>query len=113
MAEQDDARASGASATLVIRSGGFEGMSYELRSEETLIGRNPTTDITLLDEGISREHALILFDRDAGCYSIEDLQSTNGTLVNGKRVRSAKLSHGDEVRVGFTDFQFLFESQGN
>ncbi len=113
MAEQDDARAPGASATLVIRSGGFEGMSYELRSEETLIGRNPTTDITLLDEGISREHALILFDREAGCYSIEDLQSTNGTLVNGKRVRSAKLSHGDEVRVGFTDFQFLFESQGD
>ena len=47
----------GPRATLVIRNGGFEGMTYELGSEETLIGRNPTTDITLLDEGISREHA--------------------------------------------------------
>ena len=47
---------------LLIRNGGFEGMVYELCAEETLIGRNPTTDITLLDEGISREHALILWD---------------------------------------------------
>ncbi len=112
MAEQDDARAPGASATLVIRSGGFEGMSYELRSEETLIGRNPTTDITLLDEGISREHALILFDREAGCYSIEDLQSTNGTKVNGKRIRSAAINNGDEIQIGHTRFRFTLEQGG-
>ena len=43
---------------LLIRNGGFEGMSYEITAEETLIGRNPTTDITLLDEGISREQYL-------------------------------------------------------
>ncbi len=92
---------------LVIRNGGFEGMSYELHSEETLIGRNPTTDITLLDEGISREHALILFDDQDGTYTVEDLQSTNGTKVNGKRVRSATLAPGDEIQIGRTRFQFL------
>ena len=43
-----------------ICNGEFEGMVYEFRSEETLIGRNPTTDITLLDENISREHAIVL-----------------------------------------------------
>ncbi len=91
---------------LVILNGGFEGMTYELTSEETMIGRNPTTDITLLDEGISREHALILFDEDEGTYSIEDLQSTNGTKVNGRRVFSAELGGGDEILIGLTRFRF-------
>ena len=96
-----------ASAKLVICNGGFEGMEYELSAEETLIGRNPTTDITLLDENISREHAIVLFDADTDTYTIEDLQSTNGTKVNGKGVRSHELEHGDEVQIGHTVFRFL------
>ena len=94
-------------AKLVIRNGGFEGMTYLLEGLETLIGRNPTTDITLLDDGISREHAIILYDADSDSYGLEDLQSTNGTQVNGKRVRSVTLQNGDEVQVGRTVFQFL------
>jgi adenylate cyclase len=82
-------------------------MSYELRSDETLIGRNPTTDITLLDEGISREHALILFDDEDGVFVIEDLQSTNGMKVNGKRTRSASLEDGDEIQLGGTRFTYI------
>ena len=94
---------------LLIRNGGFEGMSYEITAEETLIGRNPTTDITLLDEGISREHALIVYDTDDDAYSIEDLQSTNGTKVNGKRVRSSQLADGDDLQIGHTQFRFLLD----
>jgi pSer/pThr/pTyr-binding forkhead associated (FHA) protein len=94
-----DLEGPGAKAMLLIRNGGFEGMSYEITAEETLIGRNPTTDITLLDEGISREHALIVYD--------PDLQSTNGTKVNGKRVRSSQLADGDDLQIGHTHFQFL------
>jgi pSer/pThr/pTyr-binding forkhead associated (FHA) protein len=97
-------------AALVIRSGGFEGTRYELAGEETLIGRNPTTDITLLDEGISREHAIILFDADHACYEIEDLETTNGTKVNGKRVRSAPLAAGDEIQIGHTVFEFVIDA---
>ncbi len=96
-----------AGARLVIRNGGFDGTEYALDAEETLIGRNPTTDVTLLDENISREHALILFDADADSYTIEDLQSTNGTKVNGKGVRSHVLEPGDEIQVGHTRFEFL------
>ena len=95
-----------AKAGLMIRNGGFEGMDYALAAEETLIGRNPTTDITLLDEGISREHALILWEPETDEYVVEDLQSTNGTKVNGKRVRSTVLSDGDEIQVGHTRFLF-------
>ncbi len=93
-------------ARLVIRNGEFAGMDYELVDEETLIGRNPTTNITLLDEGISREHALVLWDGECDEFTIEDLQSTNGTKVNGKRVRSATLSPGDEIQIGSTRFEF-------
>lgn len=93
-------------ARLIIRGGGFEGMSYEIEAEETLIGRNPTTDITLLDESISREHALLLYDAESGTFQVEDLQSTNGTKVNGKRVRGSALADGDELQVGHTRFQF-------
>ena len=102
----DSACAAG-SGRLEILNGGFEGMTYDLGDEEVVIGRNPTTDITLLDEGISREHALVLFDEDAAGYVIEDLASTNGTKVNGKRVRSATLHEGDEIQVGQTLFRFV------
>jgi pSer/pThr/pTyr-binding forkhead associated (FHA) protein len=106
MADAADA-APGAGAFLVICNGGFEGMRYGLQSEETIIGRNPTTDITLLDESISREHAIISYDAATGTHTIEDLQSTNSTKVNGKRIRSVELNHGDEIQIGHTRFRFL------
>ena len=93
-------------AQLRIQNGGFEGMTYELGAEPTVIGRNPNTDITLLDEGISREHAIIELDPEAGTFTVEDLQSTNGTKVNGKRVRSETLTDGDEILIGQTLFRF-------
>jgi len=92
---------------LLIGSGGFSGARYDLGEDEIVIGRNPNTDITLLDEGLSREHAVITRDPQTGAFSIEDLQSSNGTKVNGKRVRSAELCHGDEVQLGLTTFRFL------
>ena len=96
-----------ATGRLEIMNGGFEGMTYDLTEDEVVIGRNPTTDITLLDEGISREHALVLFDEDAPGYVIEDLASTNGTKLNGKRIRSAPLSEGDQLQIGQTLFRFV------
>ena len=99
------------SGRLEILNGGFEGMSYALSDQEIVIGRNPTTNITLLDEGISREHALVLYDEDGPGYVIEDLQSTNGTKVNGKRVRSALLVDGDQIQIGQTLFRFVLAQE--
>jgi pSer/pThr/pTyr-binding forkhead associated (FHA) protein len=101
-----------AGAALVICEGAFEGTRYELCAEETIIGRNPTTDITLLDESISREHAIVSVDEATGEYILEDLQSTNGSKVNGKRVRSSPLSHGDEIEIGHTKFRFVLDGAG-
>lgn len=103
--ERDGARS--AHAVLEILNGGFTGMVYELSAAETLLGRSPTSDVTLLDEGISREHAIVCFDPETGRYTIEDLQSTNGTEVNGKRVRSAVLGDADEIKIGNTRLRFV------
>ncbi len=89
---------------LVVVRGGFPGTTFELGAGDTLIGRNPGTDITLVDEGASRDHAVI--SSDDGAFAIEDLQSTNGTRVNGKRVRRAKLEEGDEIQIGGTVLVF-------
>jgi pSer/pThr/pTyr-binding forkhead associated (FHA) protein len=105
--QQSEASGRAGRAVLVLCDGEFAGAEYALTAEETLIGRNPTTDITLLDESISREHAIVAWDAEAGSYGIEDLQSTNGTRVNGKRVRSATLADGDEIQVGHTRFRFF------
>ncbi len=97
----------GARAVLVISDGGFDGMRYVLARGETIIGRNPTTEVTLLDESNSREHAIISYDEATQTYTVEDLQSTNSTKVNGKRIRSQRLAHGDDLHVGKTHFRFL------
>ena len=95
-------------AVLVIVSGEPAGAEFALDAEETLIGRGPSSDVVLGDESASREHAIVARDDAEGTYTVEDLQSTNGTRVNGKRVRTATLADGDEVQIGHTRFRFFF-----
>ncbi len=92
---------------LIVETGQFTGTRFDIDAEEMVIGRNPANDIALLDDGLSREHAVISCDPASGIATIEDLQSSNGTKVNGKRVRSAELCHGDEVQLGRTIFRFF------
>ena len=96
-------------ASLTIVRGGFTGNRFDITSSEVLIGRTPTSDLTLVDDGISREHALISWDPTDDRFTVEDLQSTNGTLVNGKRVRSCPLQDRDEIQIGTTVFLFRLE----
>ena len=77
---------------------------YRIESPETLIGRSPTAHLSVPDDSISREHAVVLLEGDD--YVLEDLQSTNGTRVNGKRIRSARLEHGDHIQIGQTQLRF-------
>jgi pSer/pThr/pTyr-binding forkhead associated (FHA) protein len=91
-------------ARLIVKNGTAPGRIFEITEGETIIGRNPSTDVTLHDEGVSREHAVLSWED--GAFTLEDLQSTNGTRVNGKRVRSSPLASGDEIRIGGTDLVF-------
>ena len=71
----------------------------------TRIGRRATADIVLDDSTVSRRHALFL-DRD-GTPVIADDRSRNGVYVNGRRVREARLRHGDEVQIGARVMRYL------
>ena len=92
---------------LRVESGDRAGTRFELREDEAVIGRSPGSDVNLPDDGLSREHAVVLRNAESGIFTIEDLQSSNGTKVNGKRVRAAELCHGDEIQLGRTVFRFL------
>ena len=91
----------------MLRRDGHPDEIYQLQSAETLIGRAPTNDLRFKDESMSREHAVILWEDSA--YTIEDLQSTNGIRVNGKKQRSAELEDGDEVVIGQTHITFVLK----
>jgi len=68
------------------------------------IGRESDNDIQLLDDTVSRHHAQI--NNMPNVCEVEDNNSANGTFVNGKRIQSAMLRHGDEVRFGETIMRF-------
>jgi pSer/pThr/pTyr-binding forkhead associated (FHA) protein len=89
---------------LIVRMAGQPDEVFEIEKTETLIGRAPTCDLQIPDDSMSREHAVVLCDGDDA--NLEDLQSTNGVRVNGKRVRSVELSHGDEIEIGQTKIVF-------
>lgn len=77
---------------------------FTIADSEVMIGRDPKSDITLPDEGVSRRHARILqTDTD---FVIEDLGSSNGTYVDGVPVVSCVLHGGDSVQIGHTLFLF-------
>ena len=72
------------------------------------IGRDGDNDIRLPgDVSMSRHHAVFIPTPD--CLFIEDLGSTNGTMVNGALVQRAPLNHNDRVRIGDTMFQVRYE----
>jgi len=75
-----------------------------LKGEKVEIGRVATCDICLQDVNASRRHAA--FVRQDSGWVVVDLGSTNGTLVNGKRVSQKRLSDGDVIQVGITQLVY-------
>ncbi|MCU0690113.1 MAG: GGDEF domain-containing protein [Polyangiaceae bacterium] len=86
-------------ATLTVVSGAETGRVYTL-GQVTLIGRGPRCDVKMDDGGVSREHARISREESATTWYLEDLQSSNGTFVDGCRVRRHLLREGDRIQLG-------------
>ena len=82
----------------VVLSGFYEGLEVMLDRDRIVIGRGRKADLALAEATISRAHAAIGYD-EAGVY-LEDLGSTNGTLVNGARVAKQLLKCDDEIQMG-------------
>lgn len=85
-------------ASVVVLSGFYEGLEVHLDRERLVIGRGRKADLALAEATISRAHAAIGFEGEA--FYIEDLGSTNGTLVNGARVSKQPLKGDDEIQMG-------------
>lgn len=100
------------SPILVIRKGINIGKSFSLnRVYPISIGRSRVNEIKVEDVTVSSQHCKIIPEN--GKHVLYDLQSTNGTFVNDKRVAKVVLSEGDIIKVGETQFLFKVEQQRN
>ena len=91
-------------AFLIGRKGPVQDRRYEIEKDATAIGRRSENEVVVSDASVSGRHAVIL--REGGRYRLRDLDSTNGTMVNGAPVRETLLTPRDVI--GFGDVQFEF-----
>ena len=85
---------------LVIKEGMDKNRNFRLTGRRAIIGRDQSCDIVLSDSSISRRHAVLEQRRKQ--YVIRDLNSTNGTFVNGIRITEKVLKLEDEIKLGTT-----------
>jgi len=97
-------------AALVVLQGSESEIGTHVMLEKAVtLGRDPRVELTLQDEGISRRHCRVAYDKEKNAFFVEDLGSTNGTLLNGKRVVGQKrLEAGDRIYVGACVVKFTF-----
>jgi len=106
------ARAQRKQAALVVLQGSESDIgTHVVLDKPVTLGRDPTVELPLQDEGISRRHCRVVQENEK--FFLEDLKSTNGTLLNGDRMQGrAQLSAGDRIYLGscvvkFTDSDAL------
>ena len=92
---------------LVAVSGPLKDSSFALPSCEVTVGRDPSNTLPISDPSVSRKHCVI--ERESSRFLIRDLESRNGTVVNGEIVKEHWLRHADEIAIGDSTFLFLVE----
>jgi len=90
---------------LVAINGSKKGTSFPLADDETTVGRESANTVSLNHPSVSRRHSVI--KRNGDGFKIQDLNSVNGTFVNGIPVNDQGLSHGDQIRLGNIALLFL------
>lgn len=90
---------------LIAIDGSSNGATYELNLDETSIGRGSTNVVRINHRSVSRQHCVIL--RDGNEFRIRDLDSYNGTFVNGIPVKEQILSDADQLRIGSVALLFV------
>ncbi|MFT3660584.1 MAG: DUF3662 domain-containing protein [Gordonia sp. (in: high G+C Gram-positive bacteria)] len=94
-----------AAISLVLEDG--SNRTYSLRPGSNVVGRGQDAQFRLPDTGVSRRHIDIAWDGQNAM--LQDLQSTNGTTVNGMAVTSWKLADNDRIRLGHSDITVRFQ----
>jgi pSer/pThr/pTyr-binding forkhead associated (FHA) protein len=96
-------------ATVTVVFGGQEQKVYKLDKDKLIVGREPTCEIPIDNLGISRQHCA--FAQRGEAFIVQDLGSSNGTFVNGKKITEHFLNNDDEVVIGKYTLKFKNESQ--
>ena len=92
---------------LVVSLDGVVIEEVQLTKDKTTLGRRPYNDIVIDNLAVSGEHAVLQM---VGCdVFIEDLNSTNGTYINGKAIKKQLLTHNDTVKIGKYKIKYLVE----
>jgi pSer/pThr/pTyr-binding forkhead associated (FHA) protein len=94
-------------ASLIVVSGSGAGEEHVVERPRWMVGRGPDVDAAFADPEMSQRHLRIEFAH--GRFHAIDLDSTNGTRVNGTGVATAELAHGDRIQAGRHVFQILIE----
>lgn len=97
--------------SLFVIRGNDQGSRYEFDDAVVQLGRDPSNAVRLHDTEVSRYHAEIR--RSDGIVEIIDLDSSNGTFVNGRRVARQRLESGDQIRLGKTLMLYTGPSEGS
>ncbi len=92
-------------AKLILRFGQSVLKEHSFQTEPVTVGRSPQASIFIDNPAVSFDHAKIYFQD--GEFYVEDLNSLNGTFVNGKRITQRVLRGGDLIEVGTHSLQFL------
>jgi hypothetical protein len=92
------------SAELVLIEDGTDAKTYPIERDVVLIGRLDDSDVVLSDPETSRRHAEVR--RENGEFVLQDLGSTNGTLVNDEAVQERTLREGDRIGIGGSILEF-------
>ena len=96
---------------LVVLSEGLTGRSHELKAERTTVGRVEDNTFQIPDASVSSHHCEILLK--GSDVVVHDLNSTNGTFINGQRITKAmELADGCEVRFGRARFVYRQNGRG-
>jgi hypothetical protein len=82
----------------------LDGVRHEIDTRRVVLGRSKDCDLQLADPNVSRRHAELR--QEGSAYWLIDLDSTNGSQVNGRRTARAKLESGDLITLGSTDLLF-------
>jgi serine/threonine protein kinase/S1-C subfamily serine protease len=91
---------------LLFESGDDKGRVVQVAGDDFLIGRDDTANLQILDTRASRRHASLKV-LPGGNAELRDLDSSNGTLLNGAPVKSAVLSGNEKIRIGDTEMSFF------
>jgi pSer/pThr/pTyr-binding forkhead associated (FHA) protein len=97
-------------ARLVVVGGPGAGSELVLGAERVLLGRGEEADLVLDDDSLSKLHTLFL--RTAEGYQLQDLESANGTWLNGERTEIAALQADDRIAVGEHVLHYVVEPLG-